>query len=277
MGAGLGLALAAAGHRVSLLVRTPRPAPNGVGLSVGARSWREAVGAASVVIVATPDAAIRSVADLLARADRAIGARHVVLHLSGLLDREALAPLGGSGAGLGSLHPLQAVADPAGATARFAGSYAAVEGDPSAVTVAIELARGVGMTPVEVAASAKPAYHAAAAITSNYAVTLVAVARRIAERAGIAPALAADMYLPLLHGTVGNLERLGPEGALTGAIRRGDAATVSAHIAALGGAERRLYVVLGFETVALARAAGLDEKAAESVEAELRRALPTDC
>jgi predicted short-subunit dehydrogenase-like oxidoreductase (DUF2520 family) len=59
---------------------------------------------------------------------------------------------------------------------------------------------------------------------------------------------------------------LGPVAALTGAVRRGDDATIRAHLARLSGRERRLYCDLGMVALGLAREAGLAGDAADEVE-----------
>ncbi len=269
MGAGLGLALSAAGYDVTLLVRTERPTPPGVGRSAGEAAWGGPLRTAAVVLVATPDDAIGAAAAVLAGLG-AIGAGHAVLHLSGLLDRRALAPLDGSGASLGSLHPLQAVADSASAPGRLHGCYAALEGGEAAVAAGERLARAMGMTPVSIPAAAKPAYHAAAAMASNYVVALADIARRTAEAGGVPPAMARDMYLPLMRGTIENVVERGAAAALTGAVRRGDAGTVAAHLAVLRDPDRGLYVRLGLEALRLAREAGLGAEPAARVESALR-------
>ena len=269
MGAGLGLALSAAGYEVTLLVRTERPTPSGVGRSAGEERWSEPLRSAAVVLVATPDGAIGAAAAVLASLE-VLGAPQVVLHLSGLLDRSALAPLDGCGAGLGSLHPLQAVADPATAAGRLHGCYAALEGDAAAVAAGERLARAVGMTPVIVPAAAKPAYHAAATIASNYVVALADIARRVSESGGVPAAIASEMYLPLMRGTVENVAERGAPAALTGAVRRGDSGTVAAHLSALSGPDRELYARLGLEALRLAREAGLGAEPAARVESVLR-------
>jgi predicted short-subunit dehydrogenase-like oxidoreductase (DUF2520 family) len=272
MGAGLGMALAAAGNEVVHLVRTNRPAPSGTGLFAGEDAWGAPIGRATVVLVATPDAAITPAAATLA-ALGSVTSRHVVLHLSGLHDRAALAPLEPTGAGLGSLHPLQAVSDPATAATRLRGAFAGIEGDSRAVRMAEELARSAGLRPVTLPAAAKPGYHAAAAIVSNFTVALFDVACRVAERAGVPRDAIPAMYAELLRGTVENLAASGSARALTGAIRRGDAATVRAHLAALGDAEASLYRVLGREVLRLAREGGLDAAAAERIAAALEEGV----
>jgi predicted short-subunit dehydrogenase-like oxidoreductase (DUF2520 family) len=258
MGQGLALALREAGHRVILLSRSSHPVSPPLQLHEGPRGV--ALRDAEIIVLAVPDGAIGELARELA-AEGAVQRRHVVLHLSGLRDREALAPLDATGAALGSLHPLQTVADPATAAARFAGAYAGVEGDERALTAAGALAVSLHMTPVRVPAEARAAYHAGAAFAANYTIALVAVAERVAVDAGIHPDVARRLYLPLIRGTAANLEA-GPAAALTGPVRRGDVETVAAHLAALGPGDRQLYLLLAREALRLAREAGLPEKAA---------------
>ncbi len=223
------------------------------------------------MLVATPDGAIAAVAERLAAED-CISAPQSVLHLSGLLDRGALMALTGSSAGLGSFHPLQTVSDPAAAPERLRGAYAGIEGDEQALAAAERLAGLLGMTAVRVPSGAKAAYHAGATLVANYTVALTGMAVRLAEGAGVPADLAARIYLPLLHGAALNLDRLPPAEALTGAIRRGDTATVAAHLAALSAADRTLYAVVGLEALVLARRAGLGEEQAAEVESVLRGA-----
>jgi predicted short-subunit dehydrogenase-like oxidoreductase (DUF2520 family) len=192
-----------------------------------------------------------------------------VLHLSGLLDRRALAPLGGSGAALGSFHPLQTIADPATAPERLAGAYAGIEGDQRALDLGRRLAEAMGMVAVPIPAEGKAAYHAGAAFTANYTTVLLAMAERLAIRAGIPSDLAVRIYLPLLRGTIANLDA-GPVAALTGPVRRGDVRTIRAHLAVLTGADAHVYRLLGAEALRLAREAGLSPEAAERVADALR-------
>jgi predicted short-subunit dehydrogenase-like oxidoreductase (DUF2520 family) len=267
MGQGLGLALKRRGYKVVLLNRTPREVVPPLVLHQG--SWSEATADSELILIATPDDAIRQVASDLS-AQRAVGRDQVVLHLSGLLDRTALQPLESTGAGCGSFHPLQSVADAATAAERLKGAYAGVEGDERALVAAERLANTLRMVPVRIPATAKPAYHAAAAFVANYTVALVGVAERIARSAGVADEIANRLYLPLLGGAVANLTALGPAASLTGAVRRGDVQTIEAHLGALTAQDRQLYRTLGRAAVALAREAGLDEEEATRVDSALR-------
>jgi predicted short-subunit dehydrogenase-like oxidoreductase (DUF2520 family) len=266
MGQGLGLALKRRGYKVVLVNRTPRDVIPPLLLHQGSRS--EATAGAELILIATPDDAIAEVAVELA-AERAVARDQVVLHLSGLLDRTALRPLEETGAACGSFHPLHSVAEPATAAERLKGAYAGIEGDERALIAAERLANTLRMVPVRIPAEAKPAYHAAAAFVANYTVALVGVAERLARSAGVAPEVAARLFLPLLGGAVANLTALGPAASLTGAVRRGDVQTIQAHLEALESEDRKLYRTVGRAAVALAREAGLSDAAAERVDAVL--------
>lgn len=262
MGQGLGLALHRADWEVRLLARTRHPVVAPLTLHPG--TPRDALRDVEVVVLAVPDDAIAGVAGELARHSGLRGDQ-TVLHLSGLLDRRALFPLDGTGAALGSFHPLQTIADPAAAPRRLAGAYAAIEGDERALATGERLAGAMAMTAIRLSPEGKAAYHAGAVMAANYTVALASVAERLAVAGGVPPEIAGRIYLPLIRGAAGNLE-LGPAAALTGPVRRGDLRTVEAHLGALEAEDRELYRLLGLAALRLARASGLDPAAADRLQ-----------
>ncbi len=267
-GLGLALALRKAGFRVlGVHGRREKPVPRGVRLSVGPTPpW---LGEADVVLLAVGDDALAGVVAGLARAE---GARpgQVVLHLSGALSSEVLAPLERRGAATGSMHPLMTVsADPARAARHLRGATFVLEGGLEAVRAADGLVRALGGTPLMLAPEAKAVYHAGAVFASNYVVTVLAEAERLLVEAGVPAGAAREALLPLARATLDNVAALGPATALTGPVARGDAATVRRHRAALGPEARRLYDALALATLALAKEKGL----APAGEAALRAAL----
>ncbi|HSE68231.1 MAG TPA: Rossmann-like and DUF2520 domain-containing protein [Gemmatimonadales bacterium] len=272
MGQGLGLALQRRGYSAALFARSERPVAASLLLQTG--DITAVTTGAEVVIIATPDDAVTSVARQLAEAG-AVSREQSVLHISGLLDHTALLPLRETKAGLGSMHPLQTLADPATAVERLQGVYATIEGDEPALQQAERLARSLKMIPVRIEASAKPRYHAAASLVANYTTVLAAIAERVAKEAGVSAEVARKIYLPLLKGAVDNLVEFSPVAALTGPIRRGDLATVGAHLEALQGEDRRVYIELGRAALALAREGGLEEAQAVKMEALLNGAAAT--
>jgi len=271
---GLGLALAGAGYTVRIHGRTKKAVPRPLTLSVGPGDepppW---IAQLAVIILAVPDDAIGPLARVLADAGT-IGSQQVVLHLSGVHGQEALGPLVGSRAALGSLHPLQTISDPERAAERLKGAWAAVEGMPRAVEAAERLAQDVGLRPFRIASQAKPMYHAGAVFASNYFVAVEAVAQRLLRHAGLTDAEAWQALRPLVEGTLENLARLGPVGALTGPVARGDEATVRRHVEALTQDDAALYRVLGRAALELAQKRGMDEATATRVAAALATDLP---
>lgn len=218
----------------------------------------------SAVLIAVPDSAIAEVARSLTGAGLEPGTP--VLHTSGALGTEALAALAGAGCSVGSLHPLAAVADPVTGAERLRGAWYALEGEGSARALGERMVSAAGGRVLAVAGGAKPLYHAAAVIASNYVVTLLDAAERLAARAGIPEEEARAALTGLAAGAVRDVAAHGPEAALTGPVSRGDRSTVELHLARLSGGEHALYSVLARETVALARRRGLDPVAAQELE-----------
>ena len=215
-----------------------------------------------IVLLAVPDAMIEEVAAALSRSG-AITAGHVVLHLSGVLGADALKPLAGSGAALGSLHPLLSFGDPGSVPLRLQAAAAAVEGDERARVAAIALARRIGLAPFELDAAAKPIYHAGAVFAANFLVTIAATARRLFERAGVPPDLAARGLATLMGGVLENVIKKGAPRALTGPVKRGDAETVRTHLQALDPADAALYRSLSKATLEIAELTAEQRRAVE--------------
>jgi predicted short-subunit dehydrogenase-like oxidoreductase (DUF2520 family) len=231
------------------------------------------IGDVDVVLLAVRDDAIAPLAESL-KSHRAITAQHIVLHLSGVQGQEALGALVTTRAPLGSMHPLQAIADPEEGPELLRGAWAAVEGMPRAMEVAEELARAVGMKPWRVTAKAKALYHTGAVFASNYLVVVLAVAQRLVRHAGLSHADAWAALTPLVEGTFANLLRDGPEAALTGPVARADEATIQRHLESLAFDDAQLYRILGRAALELAQKKGMDEATATRVSDALAIDLP---
>lgn len=261
-GVGLALALSRAGHAVHLHGRRGKHVPPPLSLTWGdLPPW---VGAVEVVVLAVRDDAVADTAAALADGG-SVRASHVVLHLSGILDETVLEPLRPTGAALGCWHPLQAITRPDVAPDRLRGAVAALTGDAPAVAMGERLARDLGMRPVVLEGAAKPLYHAAAAMASNYLVLLAALAERVMTGAGLDASAAHHGVATLMEGTLANIRADGAW-ALTGPIVRGDVETVRAHLAVLPPELREPYCALGRATLAIA---DLDDETANRMRAIL--------
>lgn len=143
------------------------------------------------------------------------------------------------------LHPLQSFSKARGAE-QLDGVWGAVTAETDeARAVGWWLAEELGLRPFALDDDRRAAYHAGAAVASNYLVTLRAAAQSLFDAAG-APPGALD---PLIRGVMDT------DFQLTGPIERGDWETVERHLAAIR-AERpeleELYVVLAAETARIA-------------------------
>lgn len=191
----------------------------------------QAVAAAELVMIATPDDVIRPTVEALAAA-AAFRPEAWVAHLSGSLGLDVLEGAERAGLRVLAIHPLQTVPDVASALERLPGSTIAVTaGDDEGWLLGERLAADLGGVPFRLADELRPLYHAAAVFASNYLVSASAIAASLFAAAGVPdPARA---MAPLQRATLEHVERLGPARALTGPAVRGDAGTIRRNLEAL--------------------------------------------
>lgn len=216
-GSALSMALAGAGWSVA------EPVRHGVDPA-------GAAGGVDLLVLATPDATIAS----LARAVVPVQGT-VVAHLAGSLGLDVLAPHTLRAA----VHPLVSLPDAeVGARRLCSGAWFAVAGDPPEALALVEgLVADLGGRAFAVADADRAAYHAAAAIASNHLVALLGQVERVAAGAGVP----LEAYLDLVRVTLDNVAEMGPAAALTGPVARGDWGTVERHRAALPADELVAY------------------------------------
>ena len=202
--------------------------------SAGFRRFSES----DVIIIATPDAAIESVARQIAalfgeRVFASIRKRQTVLHTSGAISSQILSPLSLIGFATGSFHPLVSVAHAKSDPTIFRGVYFCVEGNARAARMARMLVTQMGGRSFTIKSESKPLYHAAAVMTAGHIVALFDLAVLMLRKCGLSARDAQLILLPLLRSTETNLEKNNPARALTGPYARGDFETALKHLAAL--------------------------------------------
>ena len=234
VGPAVALRLLAAGWTMGTVASRRLESAERASAILGARSVStssEAAGKnADLLLLAVPDREIASVATELAAA-KVVRKGSLVLHFSGALSSEVLSPLGAGGASVGSIHPLQSFTDVESAVERLSDTFLFFEGDDPERIRAV--AEDLGGRPVPIDPAGKVLYHAGAAAACNLAVAMIDLGVRLFGEAGIGHEDAMAALLPLIKGTVGNLEDVGLPGALTGPVSRGDADTVKAHLLAI--------------------------------------------
>ncbi len=207
-----------------------------------------------LVFITTPDSAIGAVTSQLRwRPGQS------VVHCSGADSTEILSPARIQGAQVGAFHPLQTFAGVKQAIANIPGSTFAIEAEEPLYTVLKTMALYLGGYSIKLQQSDKVAYHASAVIACNYLVTLVKLATDLWQDFDVSRSDAVRALMPLLKGTLNNLEAIGIPDCLTGPVARGDAGTVQKHLTALDSAHPEiaaLYRQLGLETVPIALAKG---------------------
>lgn len=263
----LALALAKTGYQIQALVARRiarvRKAAALLGLPVFALTINriDELPPAELLIIATPDDAIASVAEALANLKELPSNLKTVLHTSGALSAEVLDPLRRRGLQTGSLHPLIAVSDSKSGATQLRGAFYGVEGDKGAVRTARSIVKALKGRPIGIASSDKALYHAAAVIAAGHTVALFETALNLLARSGLDRKLARKALLPLVQSTIHNLAVSSPGAALTGTFRRGDVATVRRHLSALQAIETAepliIYKALGKVSLRIAREQGL--------------------
>ncbi|MDQ7092812.1 DUF2520 domain-containing protein [Desulfosporosinus sp. PR] len=208
----------------------------------------ELVSVADGLFITTQDDMIRTVAESLSLKPL-IKPEQVWIHCSGSLPSHVLRVKDNLPVRCLSLHPLQAFASVEKALAILPGTHFGIEGDDQEFGEGI--VKDLGGVPHHILASQKSLYHAGAVVASNYLVVLASLAVELFAEAGIERTEALASLLPLMRGTLYNLEEVGIPQALTGPIARGDAQVVQGHLEHMPSKLIEIYRGLGLKALEL--------------------------
>jgi predicted short-subunit dehydrogenase-like oxidoreductase (DUF2520 family) len=225
---------------------------------------QELADVAEMAFITTPDDAIAQVCREVHWHE---GQR--VLHCSGAHSVDILEPAERLGAAVGSFHPLQTFADIDQAIANLPGSTFGLEAEEPLLSTLKELTSLLDGDWVELKPGDKVLYHVAAVFACNYLVTLLRLALDLWKGFGVSSGEATRALLPLLRGTLNNIDRIGLPNCLTGPVARGDLGTIERHLNALNAKNPSLltaYKELGLQTIPIALAKGkVNERKAEEM------------
>ncbi|GAA2693250.1 Rossmann-like and DUF2520 domain-containing protein [Actinoplanes palleronii] len=249
VGAVLGAALNAAGHRVVAAAavsaasrdRAARLLPDAAILPAD----EVARAATDLLLLAVPDDALRGVVAGLAGTG-ALRPGQLVAHTSGAHGLDVFGDVNGM-----ALHPAMTFTGADSDVARLPGiAWGVTTRDR---VFATRLIADLGGVPEWIAEDARPVYHAALAHGANHLVTLVNEAADVLRAAGVEEP--ARVLTPLLTAALDNALRMG-DAALTGPVSRGDAGTVAKHLARMPARAVPAYLSLARRTADRAIASG---------------------
>lgn len=184
---------------------------------------------AKLTWICVPDDVIADLAKQIAA--RGNWQNKFVVHSSGALGSEILAPLQEAGALIGSAHPLMTfvhLSAPDLNSVPFA-----MEGDRKTLTVVAAVVRALGGKPFRIPTEFKTAYHAFGFFSSPGLVALIAAAQHVGALAGLEEDESRQLMEPIVRQTIDNCFRSTPKQAFSGPLRRGDIATIRKHLEAL--------------------------------------------
>jgi len=277
VGTALAVRLSGKGYPViAVASRTKASAQRLVDAVPGCRvcdSAQEVADNAQFVFITTSDDAIAQVA-----AELQWHPGQSAVHCSGADSTDILESARECGAHVGGFHPLQTFASVAHAIENIPGSTFAIEAEEPLLSALEEMASALEGSWVRLGAGDKVLYHAAAVIACNYFVTLVKLATDLWQTFGVSSEKATKALLPLLRGTLNNIDNVGLPNCLTGPIARGDIGTIMKHLDALERAAPDVlstYRELGLQTIPVALAKGkIDEGRAAELRTLLKEAMP---
>jgi predicted short-subunit dehydrogenase-like oxidoreductase (DUF2520 family) len=250
LGTALALELRGAGYRIDEIVSRfiPNSDARKLARQVGARPVEASAARldANLAWFCVPDREI-------ARVAHAVSNRNwkgkIAFHSSGALSSDELQALRRRGAAAASVHPLMTFVR--GSAPQLAATPFAVEGDRNAVAAAQRIISDLGGEAFPISKNKKAAYHAWGAFTSPLLIALLVTAEQVARIAGVPPSATRKRMLPILAQTLANYMKLGPAGAFSGPIVRGDAEIVRTHLEVLKKTPEARQVYAALARVAL--------------------------
>jgi len=267
VGSSVGFLLQRAGYTVTAVaarsMASAEKAAHFIGSGEPTTDAVKAASKAGIVFITTPDGQIKNVCDIIVSGG-GFQAGSLVVHMSGAHSLDLLEAARTAGAYRAVLHPLQSLASREQGIKTLPGSYFRIEADPEAQTDARKIVTALGgielllpkWSPDKDSAAL---YHAGAVAVSNYFVALIDYGLKFYQALGADKQAALKAVLPLIRGTLNNIETLGIPDALTGPIMRGDTQTVRDHLAAMRKRTpelMNLYKELARQTVSVARDRG---------------------
>lgn len=182
----------------------------------------------------------------------------IVCHCSGALSSKIFSGITDGKIYGYSVHPLFAVSSKYDSYKELSKCYFTIEGATEYLRQMKAIFTGMGNPVVVIDTEQKVKYHAAAAVSSNLVVGLIAMSEQMLVECGFTPADAHGALVPIVQGNVEHVVLEGAVEALTGPIERNDVETVKKHLACLTGNEKEVYQAVSREVLQVAKKRHVD-------------------
>ena len=194
-----------------------------------------------VLFLTVSDKAIAAVVHQLTDMGEDLLKGKLLCHTSGAISS---AVFSGTGAFGYSIHPLLAISNKENSYRDLPQAYFTVEGDAAYLQYWLDLLSGIGLSVKAISADEKVRYHAAAVMASNLVCGLYDMASGELVKCGFTKTEAEQALKGLFLENAKGIVKNGVTAQLTGPLERGDAETVTGHLAALDEDTRNIYRLL---------------------------------
>ncbi|MGN0342658.1 MAG: Rossmann-like and DUF2520 domain-containing protein [Roseburia sp.] len=182
----------------------------------------------------------------------------IVCHCSGALSSKIFSGMTEGKVYGYSVHPLFAVSSKYDSYKELSKCYFTIEGATEYLEQMKTLFTDMGNPVAVIDTEQKVKYHAAAAISSNLVVGLVAMSEQMLVECGFDAADAHQALIPIIQGNMQHIVSEGTVEALTGPMERNDVETVKKHLACLKGNEKEVYRTVSKEVLKVAKKRHVD-------------------
>ena len=153
----------------------------------------------------------------------------VIIHASGSLGSEILAPLAKLGAGVAAMHPYQTFPKRQ-SRVNLQGITFGITGNRRGAALARRLASDLGARAVTIREKDRMLYHLSAILACTFVAADIEMATMVLKSLGISEQRALATALPIAAETIRNIKELGIRAAMTGPQTRGDKALIRRHL-----------------------------------------------
>ena len=186
-----------------------------------------------IIFITTNDDNIGIIKDKLIKEVNANLRNKLIVHMSGSHSSDILIELKQYGSYIYSMHPLQSFSNINTSVEKLQTTVFTIEGSDEKIHMLEDLLNKINNKYFQIDTNNKELYHVSACVVSNFLVTLIDLGLDFFKQIGIDEEDGLDAIMPLIKGTIDNIEHFGTKDSLTGPIARGDINTLKSHLSSI--------------------------------------------